>query len=196
MIYHLRFFHTHCLKHTVFLKKSPELNEKLTFLISEKNDASLPFYFANPPCKQTHKPKEADRSHFTAAQQQQLPSIGFSVVSRISCRLLHCSCRRGSRGAAVRACHSEQIKVGCFKKGMLLPFCLLYRKQIRPPSCISLYVMEFFHSSHTLRQTVCASLGSDAQSLELCQSEFSRNKSRKSLRESGRGSGEVTAVNY
>lgn len=195
MIYHFRFFHTHCLKHTVFLK-SP-LNSMRNWLFwSVKNDASLPFYFANPPCKQTHKPKEADRSHFTAAQQQRLPSICFSVGSRISCRLLHCSCRRGSRGAAVRVCHSEQIKVGCFKKGMLLPFCLLRRKQIRPPSCMSLYMMEFFHSSHTLRQTVCASLGSDAQSLELCQSEFSRNKSRKSLRESGRGSGEVTAVNY
>lgn len=86
---------------------------------SVKNDASLPFYFANPPCKQTHKPKEADRSHFTAAQQQRLPSICFSVVSWISCRLLHCSCRRG---AAVRVCHSEQIKAGCFKKGSCFHF--------------------------------------------------------------------------
>lgn len=54
----------------------------------------------------------------------------------------------------------------------------------------------FFHSSHTLRQTVCASLGSNAQSLELCQSEFSWNKSRESLRELAQGSAEVTAVNY
>lgn len=96
-----------------------------------------------------------------------------------------------------RACLSFRTdKSRLFQEGQLLPFCLLYRKQIRPPSCISLYMMEFFHSSHTLRQTVCASLGSDAQSLELCQSEFSRNKSRKSLRESGQCSGEVTAVNY
>lgn len=137
------------------------------------------------------KLKESDRSHFTAATFLHL----FSACFLNQLLLLHCSCHRGSHSAAVRVCHSERIN-RCLEKGSRFYSPLMQKRNQTSIMRFSVHDGVFFHPSHTLRPTVCASLGSNTQSLELCQSEFSWNKSRKSLRELARGSAKVTAVNY
>lgn len=87
-------------------------------MISEKR-CVLAFLFCKSSL-QTNTQTEGSRPqslHSSAAAATSLHLL--SVVSWIRCRLLHCSCRRG---AAVRVCHSEQIKAGCFKKGSCFHF--------------------------------------------------------------------------
>lgn len=98
MIYHLRFFHTHHL-----FKKSPGLNEKLTFLISEKTMRPCLFILQILPAN-----KHTNRRKPTAVTSQQRSSSDFppSAFPLFPESAAGCCTAVVAAGAAVQPCVS------------------------------------------------------------------------------------------